>query len=161
MLRGPGRKREGLRSVPQQPVTGRDAGFRGAAWSRPDDLALEPLHGPAPPPAVHWSLAESPRRAPRRPGRIPHEVVMGFDSIWHWLLLLLIVLVIFGTGKLTKIGPDLGNAMRGFKTAFHGDDEEEKSTPADGGEKLQADPPAASAPHQERRDSAESKRSPE
>ena len=29
---------------------------------------------------------------------------MGFDSIWHWLLLLVIVLVIFGTSKLTKIG---------------------------------------------------------
>jgi sec-independent protein translocase protein TatA len=87
---------------------------------------------------------------------------MGFDSIWHWLLLLVIVLVIFGTSKLTKIGPDLGNAMRGFKKAFHGDDEDEKSKPADGGEKLQADPPAAaSTPHQEQRDSAESKHAPE
>lgn len=83
---------------------------------------------------------------------------MGFDSIWHWLLLLVIVLVIFGTGKLTKIGPDLGNAMRGFKKAFHGDDEGEKSKQAAGDEKLQADPPAAaSAAHQETRDSAESK----
>lgn len=82
---------------------------------------------------------------------------MGFDSIWHWLLLLLIVLVIFGTGKLTKIGPDLGNAMRGFKKAFHGEDEDEKSKQA-GGEKLQADPPpAASTSHQEQRDSTESK----
>jgi sec-independent protein translocase protein TatA len=86
---------------------------------------------------------------------------MGFDSIWHWLALLVIVLVIFGTGKLTKIGPDLGNAMRGFKKAFHGDDEDEKSKPADGGEKLQADPPAASTAHQEQRDSAESKHAPE
>jgi len=90
---------------------------------------------------------------------IPHEVLMGFDSIWHWLLLLVIVLVIFGTGKLTKIGPDLGNAMRGFKKAFHGEDDEKKA--AASSEKLQADPPAAAAAHQEQRDSAESKRAPE
>lgn len=83
---------------------------------------------------------------------------MGFDSIWHWLLLLVIVLVIFGTGKLTKIGPDLGNAVRGFKKALQGDDEAEKAKAADGSEKLQADPPvAASASHQEQRDSTESK----
>lgn len=88
---------------------------------------------------------------------IPHEVLIGFDSIWHWLLLLVIVLVIFGTGKLTRIGPDLGNAMRGFKKALHGDDED-KAKAAGTGEKLQADPPAAaSAAHQEQRDSAESK----
>jgi len=84
---------------------------------------------------------------------------MGFDSIWHWLILLVIVLVLFGTSKLTKIGPDLGNAVRGFKKALHGnDDEDGKPTPAAGNETLQADPPAAaSAQHQEARDSAESK----
>jgi sec-independent protein translocase protein TatA len=92
---------------------------------------------------------------------IPHEVLMGFDSIWHWLLLLVIVLVIFGTGKLTKIGPDLGNAMRGFKKALHGNDEDDKAKAAESGEKLQADPPAsAGAAHQEQRDSAESKQAP-
>lgn len=84
---------------------------------------------------------------------------MGFDSIWHWLILLVIVLVLFGTSKLTKIGPDLGNAVRGFKKALQGDDE---AKPAASSEKLQADPPAAaSAPHQEQRDSTESKHAPE
>ena len=83
---------------------------------------------------------------------------MGFDSIWHWLLLLVIVLVIFGTGKLTKIGPDLGNAVRGFKKALSGEDGAAKDKPAEGEEKLQADPPAAaSTTHQEQRDSTESK----
>ena len=87
---------------------------------------------------------------------------MGFDSIWHWLILLVIVLVLFGTSKLTKIGPDLGNAMRGFKKALHGDDEGEKARSAGSSEKLQADPPAAaSAAHQEQRDSTESKHAPE
>lgn len=84
---------------------------------------------------------------------------MGFDSIWHWLLLLVIVLVIFGTGKLTKIGPDLGNAVRGFKKALHGDDDAKSKTDA-GADKLEADPPAtADGGHakQEQHDSPESK----
>ncbi len=86
---------------------------------------------------------------------------MGFDSIWHWLLLLVIVLVIFGTGKLTKIGPDLGNAVRGFKKALGGEDEADKAKAKNDGEKLQADPPpAADSAHQEQRDSTESKHDP-
>ncbi len=81
---------------------------------------------------------------------------MGFDSIWHWLILLVIILVIFGTGKLTKIGPDLGNAVRGFKKALQGEDAEEKAKAEDSSEKLQADPPeAAEKPKQH--DSSESK----
>lgn len=83
---------------------------------------------------------------------------MGFDSIWHWLLLLVIVLVIFGTGKLTKIGPDLGNAVRGFKKALQGDEAADKAKAADSSEKLQADPPPATGTtQQEQRDASESK----
>ena len=40
---------------------------------------------------------------------------MGTLSIWHWLLVLVIVLLIFGTKKLPNIGQDLGGAVRGFK----------------------------------------------
>lgn len=84
---------------------------------------------------------------------------MGFDSIWHWLLLLVIVLVIFGTGKLTKIGPDLGNAVRGFKKALRGDEEAAKPKPAAATtEKLEADPPAAAGTaNNQQREPAESK----
>lgn len=84
---------------------------------------------------------------------------MGFDSIWHWLILLVVVLVIFGTGKLTRAGSDLGKAVRGFKKALNGDEDEDAKVKAAGTtEKLQADPPAtANATHQEQRDSAESK----
>lgn len=42
---------------------------------------------------------------------------MGFDSIWHWGLLLLIVILVFGTRKIGNIGTDLGQAVRGFKQA--------------------------------------------
>lgn len=40
---------------------------------------------------------------------------MGGLSIWHWLIVLLVVVLIFGTKKLTNIGRDLGGAVRGFK----------------------------------------------
>jgi sec-independent protein translocase protein TatA len=40
---------------------------------------------------------------------------MGSFSIWHWLIVLLIVMLVFGTKKLRNIGQDLGGAVRGFK----------------------------------------------
>ena len=40
---------------------------------------------------------------------------MGSLSIWHWLIVLVIVLLVFGTKKLRNIGTDLGGAVRGFK----------------------------------------------
>jgi len=40
---------------------------------------------------------------------------MGEFSIWHWLIVLVIVVLIFGTNKLRNMGADLGAAVRGFK----------------------------------------------
>ena len=40
---------------------------------------------------------------------------MGTFSIWHWLIVLLIVVMIFGTKKLKNMGSDLGGAVKGFK----------------------------------------------
>ena len=40
---------------------------------------------------------------------------MGSFSIWHWLIVLVIVLLVFGTKKLKNIGSDLGGAVKGFK----------------------------------------------
>ena len=40
---------------------------------------------------------------------------MGSFSIWHWLVVLLIVVLVFGTKKLRNIGQDLGGAVKGFK----------------------------------------------
>ena len=40
---------------------------------------------------------------------------MGSFSIWHWLIVLVIVMLIFGTKKLRNMGADLGGAVRGFK----------------------------------------------
>ncbi|MBU3649881.1 MAG: Sec-independent protein translocase subunit TatA [Limnohabitans sp.] len=40
---------------------------------------------------------------------------MGSFSIWHWLVVLLIVVMVFGTKKLRNMGSDLGGAVKGFK----------------------------------------------
>jgi sec-independent protein translocase protein TatA len=43
------------------------------------------------------------------------EKIMGSFSVWHWLIVLLIVVLVFGTKKLKNIGSDLGGAVKGFK----------------------------------------------
>lgn len=43
------------------------------------------------------------------------ELSMGSFSIWHWLIVLLIIVLVFGTKKLKNIGADLGGAVKGFK----------------------------------------------
>jgi sec-independent protein translocase protein TatA len=45
---------------------------------------------------------------------------MGSFSIWHWLIVLLIIVLVFGTKKLRNIGSDLGNAVKGFKDGMKG-----------------------------------------
>jgi sec-independent protein translocase protein TatA len=47
---------------------------------------------------------------------------MGGLSIWHWLIVLLVVVLIFGTKKLTNIGKDLGGAVKGFKDGMKTDE---------------------------------------
>ncbi len=46
---------------------------------------------------------------------------MGSFSIWHWLIVLVVVLLIFGTKKLRNIGSDLGGAVKGFKEGMRED----------------------------------------
>jgi sec-independent protein translocase protein TatA len=48
---------------------------------------------------------------------------MGSFSIWHWLIVLLIVVLVFGTKKLRNIGEDLGGAVKGFKDGMKGNDD--------------------------------------
>ena len=48
---------------------------------------------------------------------------MGSFSIWHWLIVLVIVLLIFGTKKLRIMGADLGGAVKGFKDGMKGGEE--------------------------------------
>ncbi|MEF8746482.1 MAG: Sec-independent protein translocase subunit TatA [Candidatus Accumulibacter propinquus] len=64
---------------------------------------------------------------------------MGSFSIWHWLIVLIIVLLIFGTKKLRNLGADLGGAVKGFKDGIKDATTEDKpaETPS---------PPPAPAP---------------
>ena len=53
---------------------------------------------------------------------------MGSFSIWHWLIVLVVVVLIFGTKKLRNMGGDLGEAFKNFKRAMRDDDD--ASTPS-------------------------------
>ena len=48
---------------------------------------------------------------------------MGSFSIWHWLIVLVIVMLVFGTKKLRNIGQDLGGAVKGFKDGMKSPEE--------------------------------------
>ena len=63
---------------------------------------------------------------------------MGSFSIWHWLIVLVIVALIFGTKKLRNIGEDLGGAVKGFKKGVS-DANEEKKPEAVGQQRTQDD----------------------
>src|SRR5690606_37847229 len=56
--------------------------------------------------------------SPDFPARKP----MGSFSIWHWLIVLVIVVLVFGTKRLKNVGKDLGEAVKGFKQGVHDDD---------------------------------------
>lgn len=57
---------------------------------------------------------------------------MGSLSIWHWLIVLAIVVLVFGTGKLKNMGKDLGGAIKGFKEGMkEGDDAAATGKPAE------------------------------
>ncbi len=55
---------------------------------------------------------------------------MGSFSIWHWLVVLAIVVVIFGTKKLRNIGGDLGGAIKNFKDSMKSEGEAKPEEPA-------------------------------
>ncbi len=67
---------------------------------------------------------------------------MGGLSLWHWLIVLVIVLLVFGTKRLKNVGQDLGEAIKGFKKGMH--DQDVKP----------ADLPPAQLPDASRRDEA-------
>lgn len=48
---------------------------------------------------------------------------MGSFSIWHWLIVLAIIVLIFGTKKLRNLGGDLGSAVKGFKDGIKSEDD--------------------------------------
>jgi sec-independent protein translocase protein TatA len=69
---------------------------------------------------------------------------MGSLSIWHWLIVLLIVALVFGTKKLRNIGTDLGGAVKGFKEGIKeaetpaGDAQQQRELPRNGAVDVEA-----------------------
>ncbi len=61
---------------------------------------------------------------------------MGGLSLWHWLIVLVIVVLVFGTKRLKNVGQDLGEAVKGFKKGMQDDDAQQQRT-------TQALPPAS------------------
>jgi sec-independent protein translocase protein TatA len=56
---------------------------------------------------------------------------MGSFSIWHWLIVLVIVMLVFGTKKLRNVGQDLGGAVKGFKDGMKDATATAEDKPAD------------------------------
>jgi sec-independent protein translocase protein TatA len=57
---------------------------------------------------------------------------MGSFSIWHWLIVLLIIVLVFGTKKLKNMGSDLGGAVKGFKDGMRDGSTPDTPTPPAG-----------------------------
>jgi len=57
---------------------------------------------------------------------------MGSFSIWHWLIVLLIIVLVFGTKKLKNMGSDLGGAVKGFKDGMRDGSADETPVPPPG-----------------------------
>lgn len=56
---------------------------------------------------------------------------MGSFSIWHWLIVLMVVILIFGTKKLANLGKDVGSAVKGFKDGMKTEDDKTTQTKAE------------------------------
>ncbi len=61
---------------------------------------------------------------------------MGSFSIWHWLIVLLVVVLVFGTKKLKNMGSDIGGAVKGFKDGLKEGSSSDSSDKQDTEEKL-------------------------
>jgi sec-independent protein translocase protein TatA len=55
---------------------------------------------------------------------------MGSMSIWHWVIVLVVVVLVFGTKKLGNMGGDIGKAVKGFKDGVKGNEEDKPAAPA-------------------------------
>ena len=76
---------------------------------------------------------------------------LGGLHIWHLLIILVIVMLIFGTKRLKSIGGDLGGAIKGFKKAVNIDDDKPEATKS-----LESDEQDAEFPEQKKKDNSRS-----
>lgn len=64
---------------------------------------------------------------------------MGSFSIWHWLVVLLIIVMVFGTKKLRNVGGDLGAAVKNFKEGMKNEDGQSANKEANSGRVIDAE----------------------
>lgn len=68
---------------------------------------------------------------------------MGFTSIWHWVIVLIIIVILFGgRGKLSSLMGDLGTGLRNFKRGMNKDDDQEVNEAQSKQLEVALDPPA-------------------
>lgn len=80
---------------------------------------------------------------------------MGFSSIWHWVIVLLIVLLLFGAGKLPKVMGDLAKGVKSFKAGLKDEDEADPAATAPGATaKVIPTQPANTVDHATKKDEA-------
>jgi len=73
---------------------------------------------------------------------------MGFGSIWHWIIVLIVVLVLFGRGRVSEIMGDFGKGIKSFKEGM-ADETKPAPPPAAPVPPAQIPPAAAVAPHEQ------------
>lgn len=71
---------------------------------------------------------------------------MGFGSIWHWLIVLLVVLVLFGRGRVSEIMGDFGKGIKSFKDGMNEGDTTAAAPPVPPAPPVQIAPPSATPP---------------
>jgi sec-independent protein translocase protein TatA len=64
---------------------------------------------------------------------------MGSMSIWHWLIVLVVILLVFGTKKIGNMGSDIGKAVKGFKDGVKGEEDKPAAPPAQVADKTTID----------------------
>lgn len=64
---------------------------------------------------------------------------MGSMSIWHWVIVLLVIVLVFGTKKLRNIGSDLGGAVKGFKEGMQSAEEAPKQVQQQPGQTIEGE----------------------
>lgn len=69
---------------------------------------------------------------------------MGFGSLWHWVIVLLVVLVLFGRGRVSEIMGDFGKGIKSFKQGLSEEESKAATPPA---AQIPAQPPIQPTPH--------------
>lgn len=64
---------------------------------------------------------------------------MGSMSIWHWLIVLVVVLLVFGTKKLRNVGEDVGGAVKGFKEGMKSSEDVAPQVEQKGGQTIEGE----------------------